>query len=178
MQLPIGLHEVIDRLAEEGNRLCGRGQFAEAIEVFRKGLDILPKPVDQWEAGLWFVAAIGDTQFLAKDYRNAADSFRDALLYGGIGNAFIHKRRGQTLYELGERKEAANELLRALLLDGEQIFNQEGDAKYFKFVTSVAKPPAGRTSWKGWEGVEKSGPVYEWLMDSSAYELRPKPRRE
>src|SRR5207248_2025944 len=116
------------------------GRFDAAIAVFQKGLDLLPKPLDRWAATLWFLAAIGDAQFFAKDYRSAADTFGDALLYGGIGNAFVHLRRGQTLYEIGDKKGAADELLRALLLDGEELF-AENDPKYLEFVKSVARPP-------------------------------------
>ena len=178
MQLTPELQEVANRLAAEGDALCEQGRFAEALKIFRKGLDAVPEPREQYGATMWFLAAIGDCQWFMKDYAAAADTFRDALLYGGIGNEFIHKRRGQTLYELGQLDEAANELLRAWLLGGNETFSEDGDAKYLQFVKARARPPAGRSNWDGWNGVEKSGPVYEWLTDPSAYELRPKPPKK
>lgn len=67
-ELPLELRAEIDHLAEEGNGLIDAGSFAEAIAVFRKGLDLLPKPLHRWQATLWFLAGIGDAQFLANDY--------------------------------------------------------------------------------------------------------------
>jgi len=121
---------------------------------------------------LWFLCSIGDAQWFMGDHSEGLRTWRDALLQGGVGNAFVHLRRGQTLLELGDRDEAANELLRALLLGGERLFGEE-DPRYFAFITSIAKPPAGLESWSGWQGVEPTTPGFEWLTDSSFYQLVP-----
>jgi hypothetical protein len=169
-ELPANLHEAVDRHAEEGNQLMDKGDYVGAETVFRRGLALLPEPKSHWEATLWFLAGIGDAQWSRGDHEGGRDTWRDALLNGGVGNAFVHLRRGQTLYELGLMKESANELLRALLLGGEELLANE-DPKFLEYVTSTAAPPEGFSSWRGWKGVDPDSPVHDWLMDSSAYEL-------
>jgi tetratricopeptide (TPR) repeat protein len=175
-ELPVELHAEIDRLAEEGNALMSAKKYAEAAEVFRRGLELLPAPREKWSATVWFLCGIGDAQWFLGDHEKGIDTWRDALLFGGLGNPFVHLRRGQTLYELGDQKEAANELLRALLLAGQKIFASE-DPKYWDFIISVARPPEGWKSWDGWTGVEEGSPVHDWLMDPGVYALRAKTHR-
>ncbi|MGF1580724.1 MAG: hypothetical protein ACFCD0_15285 [Gemmataceae bacterium] len=173
-QLPQHIADKLDELADIANDLMDEEDYEGPLKAFREGFEIIPPPKKDWSATLWFLAGIGDAQWFLEDHKNGIDTWRDALVFGGLGNVFVHLRRGQVLYELGELKESANELLRALLLGGEEPFAEE-DRKYWDHVTSEAKPPEGWTSWDGWTGVEKEGPVYEWLMDSSVYEFRPKP---
>jgi tetratricopeptide (TPR) repeat protein len=176
-QLPTKVQDAIDRLAEEGNRLMDQGAYKAAEEVFQKGLAQLPEPKSEWEATLWFLTAIGDAQFHRGAHQAARANWRDALLNGGIGNPFVHLRFGQTLYELGQMKDSADELLRALLLAGEDIFTED-DPKYFRHVTSVAQPPAGWKSWKGWKGLDEDSPLHDQLTDPSAYQQLPKDKPE
>lgn len=170
--LAAGIQAEIDRIAEEGNRLLEAGDPSSALAAFRRGLKALPEPRERWSAALWFLCSIGDTQWFIGDHREGLRTWRDALLQGGIGNAFVHLRRGQTLLELGERDEAGNELLRALLLGGERLFDRE-DPRYLAFITSMATPPAGFESWRGWEGVEPTTPGFEWLADPNQYQFVP-----
>ncbi|MCI0455509.1 MAG: tetratricopeptide repeat protein [Gemmataceae bacterium] len=137
-ELPVELHAEIDRLANEGNSLMETGNYAEAAAVFRRGLELLPRPRERWSAALWFLCGIGDAQWFAGDHENGRDTWRDALLSGGLGNPFVHLRRGQTLYELGDQNEAGNELLRALLLGGEEVFANQPR----KSSTGSSSPPS------------------------------------
>lgn len=172
-ELPIELHEPIDRLAEQGNTLMERGSYVEAEAVFREGLEMLPPPLERWSATLWFLTSIGDAQWMAADHQRGIDTWRDAILYGGLGNPFVHLRRGQTLFELGHQDEAADELLRALLIAGAEIFAGEPSI-YWEFITTVAKPPEGCSSWDGFPGVSEESPMSEWLYDPSQYKFMPK----
>src|SRR5947207_3903893 len=102
MALPVKIQEEIDRVAAEGDALCDQGRFAAALPIFRKALEILPKPVHQWPfATLWFLTAIGDCQFFLKDFRSAVDAFSESLLYAGPGDVSVHLRRGRALLALG-----------------------------------------------------------------------------
>ena len=172
-ELPVELHESIDRLAEKGNALMEMGSFAEAEAAFREGLELLPPPLERWSATLWFLSSMGDAQWLAGAHDRGIDTWRDALLYGGLGNPFVHLRRGQTLYELGEQEEAANELFRALLIAGEEIFETEPEI-YWQFITTVAKPPEGIPSWNGFPGIDEDSPLNAWLHDPNQYAFLPK----
>jgi len=94
---------------------------------------------------LWLSAM----QWFAKDWANALDTWRDALLYGGFGNPFVYLRRGQVLFELGDEKEASNELMRALLLGGEDVFSSE-PLDYWVFRL-VLKKNVINAAWGGTE---------------------------
>jgi hypothetical protein len=52
---------------------------------------------------------------------------------GAIGNPFLHLRLGQVQFELGDLTRAADELTRAYMGAGEDIF-QEQAPKYFEFL--------------------------------------------
>ena len=167
-ELPAELHAAIDRLAEKGNALMETGSFPEAEAAYREGLQLLPPPLERWSATVWFLSSIGDAQWFAGDHERGIDTWRDAILYGGLGNPFVHLRRGQTLFELGDQEEAANELLRALLIAGAEVFEDEPDL-YWEFITAVAKPPEGLAAWDGFPGVGEDSPWNEWLYDPNQY---------
>jgi len=56
------------------------------------------------------------------------------LCPAAIGNPFIHLRRGQVLFEQGEMEAAVQELLRAYMRGGDEIFSED-DPKYFRLLT-------------------------------------------
>ena len=58
-----------------------------------------------------------------------------------IGNPFLHLRLGQCQFELGSLDRAADELARAYMGAGEEIF--EAADKYFEFLKTRLEPPPG-----------------------------------
>lgn len=58
-----------------------------------------------------------------------------------IGNPFLHLRLGQCQFELGNLDRAADELARAYMGAGADIF--EGADKYFAFLKTRLQPPPG-----------------------------------
>jgi tetratricopeptide (TPR) repeat protein len=121
--------------------LCGEGeafaeaeQYPQALAKFWEALDLIPEPKTDWEAALWVLVAIGDTNFLSGDFEAGRDNLSKAMhIDGAIGNPFIHLRLGQCHFECGDLDKAADELTRAYAIDGEEIFYQESD-KYFTFL--------------------------------------------
>jgi hypothetical protein len=59
---------------------------------------------------------------------------------GDIGNPFLHLRLGQSQLELGNRERAADELARAYMGGGKEIFEQD-EPEYFQFLKTVLKKP-------------------------------------
>lgn len=143
------IHLEVKRLSSQGDALTKKGSYAEAIETYWKAWDLLPEPKQEWDAGLWLLAAIGDANFLNRDYVACRDNLSVAMHFSGaIGNPFLHLRLGQCQYELGNMKRAADELARAYLLEGKKIFKND-DPKYLTFIKSKLKPPPG--GWpEGW----------------------------
>ena len=54
-----------------------------------------------------------------------------------IGNPFIHLRLGQAQFELGDKEAAADELMRAYMGAGAEIFAEEAP-KYLEYLATVA----------------------------------------
>lgn len=136
-------HRQIARLCERGDQLAADGVFDEALKLYQNALDMLPEPKSDWEAALWIYAAIGDSQFLSKDYASAKTTFTEAIIsYRGQGNPFLHLRLGQTHFELGEEEAAAEQLTLAYQLEGEEMF-EEDDVKYLDFLRTNMKDTNG-----------------------------------
>lgn len=71
-------------------------------------------------------------------YDRAFKCFHNAVQCpDGLGNPYIHLRLGQTAFELGDHSRAADELIRAYMGGGPDIF-EEDDAKYLAFLGARA----------------------------------------
>lgn len=142
MELPAHVHTKVTALSEQGDKLASQARYREAVGQYLEAMALLPEPKTQWGACTWLLAAIGDANFLGGHYEQAKSALSDAMQCpGGIGNPFIHLRLGQVQFELGDRPRAADELARAYMGAGREIFAAE-KPKYFEFLKTVLKPPA------------------------------------
>ena len=149
-ELPEAVSVDINRLSAEGDSLAKRHEYAEALASYWKAWDRLPSAKEDWDAGLWLLAAIGDANFLAADFIACRDNLSNAIQFpGAIGNPFLHLRLGQCQFELGDLGRAADELARAFIPEGNAIFRGE-NPKYLAFIKSkLEAPPEG---WpEGWK---------------------------
>ena len=140
-ELPDDVYAGVQQLCAAGDEAAERGDFNEAIGLYQRALALLPSPPTDWEAATWIYAAIGDAYFFERDLTSALSAFEQALRSpDGIGNPFLHLRRGQILFDMGQETTAADELVRAYMSEGEEIFQAE-DPKYIAHVKSVLRPP-------------------------------------
>lgn len=140
------IHEQIQALSAKGDAFAEEGRYGDAIEAYWTAWDLLPEPQTEWEAATWLLAAIGDTNFLGGDFTAGRDNLSTAMhCPGAIGNPFLHLRLGQCQFELGNEDRAADELARAYMSEGHEIFEDQ-DPKYFAFLKTKLDPPPG-----GWE---------------------------
>jgi tetratricopeptide (TPR) repeat protein len=124
----------IQRICATGDDLVNESNYEEALTHYWKAYDLIPNPKTDWEATLWILIAIGDTNFLMNDFQSGATNLALAMhCPEAIGNPFIHLRLGQCMFELGFLDSAADELTRAYAVEGEEIFAEE-DPKYFVFL--------------------------------------------
>ncbi len=149
MELSQAVHNKITALSRNGDVLAKQGKHREAVQTYRKALELVPKPISDWQASTWLLVAIGDAQFLARNYEESKGALVEAMKCpGAIGNPFIHMRLGQVQFELGNMSSAADELARAYIPEGKAIFANE-DRKYLAFIKSKLQPPPG--GWpEGW----------------------------
>ncbi len=139
MELTDKLYDEITFLCSEGDKLVDNSEFDEALVEYRKALNLLPKPAEQWEAAVWIYTAIGDTYFYKKEYEAAIKFLFNAYnCPDGFSNPFINLRIGECFFELNNSDRATEYLLRAYMMKGKEIFEAE-EEKYFKHLSSCVK---------------------------------------
>jgi len=131
-------HEAVTNLCEEGQELFEADRFDEACAKYLGALDLLPQPKGDWSAALWIYAALADSRFRQKNFEEALSwAIEGKKAAGGVESAFIWLTAGKCDFELKNLKAAANELITAYMLTGEDIFDGE-DPKYRAFLATVA----------------------------------------
>lgn len=139
MQLDDNTYAQIQQYCAKGDALAKAGDFEAALALYWRAFDLLPEPKTSWQAGTWILTAIGDANFLAGDFTAGKDNLASAMHFpGALGNPFVHLRLGQCQFELGNLDRAADELMRAYMGAGPQIFAQD-DGKYLAFLATRAK---------------------------------------
>ena len=139
IELDEKMHEAIKAWCATGDQLASEQKYEEAIAEYNKAWGLIPEPKNDWEASTWILAAIADACFLSGYMTSARKALQYAMTCpGAIGNPFLHMRYGQVLYELGKLDDAADELMRAYMGAGDDIFVSE-DSKYLTFLKTRAK---------------------------------------
>jgi tetratricopeptide (TPR) repeat protein len=133
------IHNAISQLSAEGDTLAESGNYKAAIEKYNAAWTLIPEPKSNWNASTWLMGAIGDAAFLGGYLTSAQKALEYAMhCPDGLGNPFIHLRLGQVLYDKGELERAGDELTRAYMGAGEEIFAAE-EPKYRTFLAMRAK---------------------------------------
>lgn len=139
MELHESIHRLIKAHCSEGDALADSDQYEAAVAAYNRAWELVPDPKTDWNASTWILAAIGDACFLGGYATSSKDAFSFALTCpSGLGNPFIHMRLGQLAYDAGNLSTAADELMRAYMGAGDEIFENE-DRKYLAFLGTRAK---------------------------------------
>jgi len=155
-ELPVHIDERIQELTAEGDALAESAEYSAATQKYWAAWDLLPEPKTEWEAATWLLVAIGDANFLDRDFQAGRDNLTTAMhCPDAIGNPFLHLRLGQCQLELGNESRAADELARAFMGAGIEMFLSQ-DPKYLTFLKSRLAAPPG-----GW-GDEPAKPSKPW----------------
>lgn len=134
LQLSDALHKQITDLCKDGDTLASGGKPEEAKQKYIAALRLLPGEPSQWEAATWIYAALGDVHFHLHNFDKAFRCFYNAVQCPkGLGNPYNHLRLGQLYFEQGNFDKATDELTRAYLGGGVDIF-MEDDPKYLDFL--------------------------------------------
>lgn len=130
--------EKIEALATESDEFIENEDYEKAFELVMKALELIPVPRSEYAESTWLYATLGDIYFLTDDFEQGLSAFTDAVQCPeGLGNPFIHLRLGQCQFELENLDKAADELTKAYMTDGLEIFETE-DPKYFAFLKTRA----------------------------------------
>lgn len=145
-ELDDNLYERIRQLCADGDAAAKQIGFKPAIEQYEAAWDLLPEPKTSWAAARWMLAAIGDAHYLSGEFEEGRSALLTAMhCPDAIGNPFLHLRLGQCQFELGNLPKAGDELARAFLIAGDELFLDE-DPKYLAYVKSILDEPPG-----GWD---------------------------
>jgi tetratricopeptide (TPR) repeat protein len=142
-ELADSVHEEVKAFCAAGDAAAQEGELPHAIAQYEKAWALLPEPRLEWEAATWVLAAIGDAQFLAGNFVAAGTALSEAMhCPGAIGNPFLHLRLGQCQFELGNLTRANDELTRAYMGGGSDLFAAQ-DPKYFAHLKTILREPVG-----------------------------------
>lgn len=134
MQLSDSTYSEITTLSKQGDDLVKLGDLEAGKHKYVAALRLLPEDHREWEAATSLYVAIGDVHFRMKNYDKAFKCFFNAVQCPkGLGNPYIHLRLGQLYYEQENLEKAIEELTRAYMGAGIEIF-MEDDPKYLEFL--------------------------------------------
>lgn len=139
IELPEKIHADIVAICATGDEYAEAGEYERAVGEYNRAWTLVPDPKNNWNASTWILAAIADACFLAGHTTSAREALQYAMTCpGAIGDPFLHLRYGEVLFDAGEEDAAAEELIRAYMGAGEEIYISE-DPKYLAFLRTRAK---------------------------------------
>ncbi len=128
------IHERIKDLCQAGDAAVDAKDYKTAIVKYREAWKLIPEPQLDWEASTWVLTAIADAYLLNGEHMPARKALEYAMhCPNGLGNPYIHLRLGQAQFELDDMDRAADELARAYIGGGPELF-QGQDPRYFEFL--------------------------------------------
>jgi tetratricopeptide (TPR) repeat protein len=142
MDLPDRLYQSVLLLSKQADELVNADRFDEAIEKYEAAWNLLPDTKETWRAATWLLVSLGDARFYKGEFGEALANYMHAMSCpGALGNPYIHLRLGQSHFETGNEQKAADELARAYMGAGEDVFDAQ-DPKYLAFLKQKLLPPA------------------------------------
>lgn len=126
--LPSDVLKRIKELCKKGLEDKGKNDLDEAIYSWEQAIQLLPDPREEWGISCWLFANTGELYFQQKDYEASDEFFRWAISSpGGIVDAHINMRLGQSCFKLGQMEEALEFLFSAVAIDPTVLDNEPAE---------------------------------------------------
>ena len=156
IELPEDIQEQMEALSEQAEDAFDQERYEEALDIYNRVLAILPEPRERWEAYVWLKAAMGDACFLMDRYDDGLDHFYEAYTAAGPQNMnpFIVYRLGQIYKRLDDEENAVEFLMRAFMLEGEDVFEDEEDLIYLRNRIDLDDYDEDKDGQYGYDGEE------------------------
>ncbi len=133
------LYDLIVLDLENGDQAMEKSKFQDALNYYLQALEKVPNDKFQWEISLHVFTALGDCYFNLKDFVNANHSYNQALQCpDSLENGYVWLGLGQSFFELEEKEKAKDAFMRAYMLEGKEIFNNQG-YQYFDLIKSFVE---------------------------------------
>jgi tetratricopeptide (TPR) repeat protein len=135
-ELPDDVYDSIVIDLENGDVAMGKSSFQVALNHYLQGLAKVPQEKQQWEVSLHLYTALGDCYFNLKEYSNSNHNYNKALQCpDGLDNGYVWLGLGQSFFELEENEKAKDAFMSAYMLEGKEIFENQG-WQYFDLIKS------------------------------------------
>lgn len=119
----------VEKLSRQGSALLD-DDWEAALATWNDALALVPEPKISYAESTWLYTSIGDAHHSGEQWSQAAEALQAGLACpGGNANAYLWLRLGESQFELGRLDDAANSLLSAYMLEGDEIFADE-DPQY------------------------------------------------
>src|SRR5262249_46644058 len=122
-ELDDAIRQQVAELYRAGDEYLDGREFEKAEAHYQRAWALLPEPKTECEESTWIQAAIGEALFAQGKYDAAWDAFRIAFRCpDGVGNPYLHLRRGQIAFMRGDMDSAGQELTLAYMGGGRELF--------------------------------------------------------
>lgn len=122
---------------EKGDSASENDFFKSALKHYEEALALIPIPKTDWEIALHVYTALGDCCLNLEDYPQSNSYYNEALKCpDAVGYGYVWLGLGQSFYELENMEKAKDALMRAYMLEGKNIFEDEDD-KYFDLIKPI-----------------------------------------
>ncbi|MBE6062118.1 MAG: tetratricopeptide repeat protein [Clostridium butyricum] len=137
MQLDDNLYKQILDICNDGKFCVKRGRNNEAIEHYKKALELVSEPKGEWMATFWLYESIGDAYFYDFLYKECLEWMMKAFaLPDGDKDPFVLLRIGECHYEMGNFEQAKKFLLETRKYDVKNLMEMD-DSKYFNLIKGL-----------------------------------------
>jgi tetratricopeptide (TPR) repeat protein len=135
--LPDDLYDTIMSNMDNGDNSMEAESYNEASTFYQQALAKVPESKHDWEISLHIYTALGDVSFNLKDFESAIYYYNQALQCPeGTGAGYVWLGLGQAYFEVNEIDKSKEALLRAYMLEGDEIF--EGvNRQYFRLIEEI-----------------------------------------
>ena len=125
MELSETVYEELQDLADQGNVALDQGRLTDAIALWQEAMELLPEPVQQWQAAFWLYASMGEAYYQLERFEDALTVLQQALSCPeGKENPYPYYMLGKSYWRL-DHEHASDYLLKAYDLDGQGIFDAD-----------------------------------------------------
>jgi tetratricopeptide (TPR) repeat protein len=126
----------IKKICELGSEHMEKNAFTEAESCFTKALELLPDPASDHEFYHWIMASLGDACLSQNKLKESENHLLEATK-GMVDNPYVWLQLGRTYRLQSKTKKATDSLMRAYMIEGEEIFEDSQDD--FDFLKSKVK---------------------------------------
>lgn len=130
--------KVIEEKVKQAEESLVKKDFLNAVKTYKDALLDVPAPRAEYDITSEILFGIGEAHFFNGSYKKAYNAYMDSFNAGdGLENPLTYLRLGQIFLDTQtSEKDATDNLLKAYMLGGKSVFEENSPPKYFEFLQS------------------------------------------